>query len=228
MGAPGSGKGTISKLLAKHFGIPHISRGAMIREAISIAKQQGVSIYKSAENYMAKGLMIPWDLVKQLYSEIGKDGKIQDRLIESDCKNGFILDGIFKIDTITNLKECGIILTAILYIDVDRDILVERLGGRRVCNKCDSIYHIKFHPPKMRCRCDYCGEKLFQRIDDIDISINTRLELFQNQFSAYITELKEKGLLLNINGNQNVDDILIEIINCIEIANTYRNSSYRI
>ncbi|MDI6655360.1 MAG: adenylate kinase, partial [Candidatus Hydrothermarchaeota archaeon] len=153
LGAPGAGKGTQAQKLVKHFKIPQISTGDLLRAAVAKRTDLG----KHANEYMTAGKLVPDEIVI---------GLIQERLKEDDCKNGFILDGFPRtIAQAEKLKEIADI-DAVVNVDVDTYILVERLTGRRTCKNCNAVFHMVFNPPKEEGVCDACGGELYQRADD--------------------------------------------------------------
>lgn len=202
MGPPGSGKGTQAAFISKELGIPHISTGDMFRKAIRDNTELGVK----AKGYMDAGKLVPDEVTI---------GIVRERLQEPDCKKGFLLDGFPRtvaqaeaLDEI--LKSLAMELDAVIDIQVPREELLKRLTGRRMC-KCGASYHIAFSPPSQQGKCDKCGGDLYQRQDDTEETINNRLDVYNEQTKPLIDFYQNQGLLKNINGNQEIEEVLSEI-----------------
>ena len=194
-GPPGSGKGTQAKLLAEKYGIPHISTGDILRENLNNETKLGLE----AKTYMDKGELVPDDVLI---------GIIKDRLSESDCASGFLLDGyprtLPQAETLSKiLSELGKNLDLVLNIDVPDEKLLKRLAGRRMC-VCGASYHILFNKPKQEGICDLCGSKLYQRDDDKEEAILNRLDVYKNQTRPLIDHYTQAGVMLTINGAADV------------------------
>jgi len=205
LGPPGAGKGTQAEGIKKEFNIPHISTGDIFRENIKNNTELG----KKAQEYMNKGLLVPDELVVDL---------VKDRLSKEDCKKGFLLDGFPR--TIEQAKALDKVLDKInqkldraININVDEEILVERIVGRRICKDCKATYHVKFNPPKVEGRCDKCGGELYQRDDDKEETVEKRIKVYNEQTQPLIDYYDSKDLLLNINGEQEIQKVLEDIIN---------------
>lgn len=206
LGPPGAGKGTQAVMLAKHFHIPHISTGDILRANVS----QGTDLGIAAKSYMDKGELVPDEVLI---------GIIRDRLQESDCDGGFMLDGfprtIPQADALADiLGELEMPLDAVIDIDVSDNALVERLSGRRICQKCGVSYHLIFNPPVNNI-CS-CGGGLYQRVDDSEESIKNRLKVYHSLTKPLIDYYKSKGLLKSINGEAEINIIQNNIINALE------------
>ena len=157
MGRPGAGKGTQAANIKEYYNIPHISTGDMFRAAIKNQTKLGLT----AKGYMDKGQLVPDEVTI---------GIVQERLLEDDCKKGFLLDGfprtIAQAEALeTFLKANGIVLDAVLDVNVPAEILVRRMVGRRVCKGCGATFHVEFNAPKQEGICDVCGTPLIQRAD---------------------------------------------------------------
>ena len=173
MGPPGAGKGTQAEKIIENYQIPHISTGDMFRKAIKDQTELGME----AKRYMDQGALVPDHVTI---------GIVKDRLSESDCKSGFLLDGFPR--TVDQAKALDEILTSldskidyVINIDVDLDILKERLTGRRICRSCGATYHMIFNPPAVAGTCDKCGGELYQRKDDNEETVGNRLDVYVSQ-----------------------------------------------
>lgn len=208
LGPPGVGKGTQASAIVKKYNIPHISTGDIFRANI----KEGTELGKEAQSYMNKGLLVPDDLVVSI---------VKDRLEKEDCKDGFLLDGfprtIIQADTLDQeLKEMGIKLDKVVNIDADKEILIERAIGRRICKECGATYHIVFNPPKNESVCDFDGGELFQREDDIKETVATRIEVYLEQTQPLIDYYLEKGIILNVDGTRPIEETFQTIVNALE------------
>ena len=203
MGAPGAGKGTQAALIKEEYNIAHISTGDMFRKAIMEKTPMGVV----AATYIEKGNLVPDDVTIAL---------VRERLQEKDCNNGFLLDGFPRtyeqavaLDKILN--DLHIKLDAVINISVDDEYLVERITGRRVCEKCGASYHIKAAKPKVDGVCDMCGGKLIQRKDDEEETIKNRLKVYYQKTKPVLDYYLEKGLVKNVSGVGDIEDIFNNI-----------------
>lgn len=208
LGPPGVGKGTQASAIVKKYNIPHISTGDIFRANI----KEGTELGKEAQSYMNKGLLVPDDLVVSI---------VKDRLEKEDCKDGFLLDGfprtIIQADTLDQeLKEMGIKLDKVVNIDADKEILIERAIGRRICKECGATYHIVFNPPKNESVCDFDGGELFQREDDIKETVATRIEVYLEQTQPLIDYYLEKGIILNVDGTRPIEETFQTIVSALE------------
>lgn len=203
MGRPGAGKGTQAANIKEYYHIPHISTGDMFRAAIKNQTKLGLT----AKEYMDKGALVPDEVTI---------GIVQERLLEDDCKNGFLLDGfprtIAQAESLESfLKENGIVLDAVLDVDVPAEILVRRMVGRRVCKGCGATYHVEFNAPKQEGICDVCGTKLIQRNDDTLETAENRLNVYDKQTAPLLQFYKERNLLKTVDGNQALDKVFEDI-----------------
>ncbi len=206
-GPPGSGKGTQAKLLAGRYGVPHISTGDILRENLNNETKLGLE----AKTYMDKGELVPDDLLI---------GIIKDRLSESDCASGFLLDGyprtLPQAEALSKiLSELGKNLDVVLNIDVPDEELLKRLAGRRMC-VCGASYHILFNKPKQKGICDLCGSKLYQRDDDKEEAITNRLDVYKNQTRPLIDHYTQAGVMLTINGAADIEVVFNEICRMLD------------
>ena len=199
LGAPGSGKGTQSKLLQAAHNIPQLSTGDLLREAVSENNELG----KQAQDFMANGKLVPDELVVEL---------ILSRMQSPDCENGFILDGfprtLGQAEALREaLENIGKPVTHVIEIQVDQDRLVERLVGRRICPDGHGEWHIKFNPPKEEGRCDTCGAELVHREDDHEEQIVTRLETYLRDTKPLVEYYEGRKKLYSVDGNGEMDEI---------------------
>ncbi len=203
LGAPGAGKGTQAREVAKQFGIPQISTGDILRDAVR--KQTALGLQAKAK--MEAGALVPDEIVC---------GIVEERVSEPDCQKGFILDGFPR--TIAQGEYLGRVLQAkrrgnplVLNIRVDRDVLMKRLTGRRTCSKCGEIYNIYFSPPKQEGVCDKDGGKLLHRADDNEDAIRQRLVAYENQTQPLIDYYGKKSLLHEVEGTRDPEAIRAEL-----------------
>lgn len=203
MGPPGAGKGTQADVMARNLFVPHISTGDIFRANI----KAGTELGQLANQYISKGDLVPDEVTLAM---------IKDRLAEDYCAKGFILDGlprtIGQADALEAiLAEQGKQLDKVVNIDVPEELLIARLCGRRVCRNCSQTYHLENNPPTEAGRCDECGGELYQRADDSEETIKNRLEVYRAQSEPLIAYYEQKGLLLSINGNQTINNVLMDI-----------------
>ncbi|GMQ58006.1 adenylate kinase [Vallitalea sediminicola] len=204
LGAPGAGKGTQAKRVAAKYNIPHISTGDIFRDNIRNKTELGLK----AKQYMDKGLLVPDELVVDI---------VADRLLQEDCKEGFILDGFPRtIPQAESLDEALMSMkTKINYainIDVPDENIVRRMSGRRACLNCGATYHIKYNPPKKEDICDNCTGELILRDDDKEETVLKRLEIYHKQTSPLIEYYGEKNILITVDGTVDIDDVTKSIV----------------
>lgn len=197
LGPPGSGKGTQAAYLKQHLEIPHIATGDILREAVKNCLPLGLK----AQEYMKQGILVPDKLIIEL---------IAHRLAESDCQKGFILDGFPRSETQAKaldqtLIEKGWTISKVINFTAPKQLLIERLSGRRTCKKCGANYHIKYTPPKKTNVCDLCDNELYQREDDKPETINRRLEVYQEQTAPLINYYRDR--LAHIPGDHPKEEI---------------------
>ncbi|TQD25224.1 adenylate kinase [Methanolobus vulcani] len=201
-GPPGAGKGTQAKELSKQYSIPHISTGDILRANV----RDGTELGLKAKQYMDKGELVPDEVLI---------GLIRNRLSESDCDTGYLLDGyprtIPQADALTDiLKEISKPLDAVINIEVSDDALVKRLSGRRSCT-CGESYHVMFNPPEKEGICNACGAELYQRDDDKEDVIRQRLAVYNEKTKPLIDYYDKAGILVNIDGTGAVDAVFADI-----------------
>jgi adenylate kinase len=169
LGAPGAGKGTQAAFLCKHYGIPQVSTGDMLRAAVKAGSPLGVA----AKKVMDSGGLVSDDIII---------GLVKERIAQPDCANGFLFDGFPRtIAQADAMKHAGVKLDAVLEIDVPDEAIIERMSGRRVHAASGRTYHVKFNPPKVAGKDDVTGEELIQRKDDEEATVRTRLQVYQDQ-----------------------------------------------
>lgn len=193
LGAPGAGKGTQAERLCKTLNIPTISTGNILRAAIKNGTPTGLK----AKAFMDEGKLVPDDVII---------GIITERLAEEDCKNGYILDGVPRtIAQAEALEKSGIKFDAVVALDVPDEVIMERMSGRRVCEKCGSSYHVVNLPPKQEGVCDQCGGKLVQRKDDTPETVKSRLEVYRKETKPLEDFYAERGLLKIVENHPTVE-----------------------
>lgn len=203
-GAPGAGKGTQAVELAKRFNLIHISTGEIFRDAIAEHSEMG----EIANSYISKGNLVPDDITVKI---------VKERLAQEDCKNGFILDGfprtLHQAECLEGiLSELNIKIDFVIDIEVSTEKLLERLSGRRVCKDCGASFHVVLNKPRVENICDECGGQLYTRKDDNVESVAVRLKTYQAQTKPLIEYYKNKGILVEINGQQDINDVFKEIV----------------
>jgi len=210
LGAPGSGKGTQAKLLVEKYSIPQISTGDLLRAAVSAGTELG----KKAKATMDAGQLVSDDIVL---------GIIQERLGKPDAKSGFILDGFPRnipqaqaLDAM--LARLGQPLQLALLVDVDTEVLMKRLTGRRSCSSssCGAIYNIYFSAPKTSGKCDKCGSALQHRSDDNEQTVRNRLQVYNSQTAPLVSYYKAQGKLRTVRGVGGIGEIFKNVTDVIE------------
>ncbi|WP_338818576.1 Adenylate kinase [Moorella thermoacetica] len=203
LGPPGAGKGTQAREINQRLDIPHISTGDMFREAI----KRGTPLGRQAEVYIKGGRLVPDEVTI---------GLVQERLVQPDCRNGFLLDGfprtVAQAEALDSwLSSRGERLDAVIDIEVPRDALLERLTGRRVCRQCGATYHVRYNPPAVPGKCDACGQDLVQRADDTEATVNKRLDVYNEQTAPLVNYYRQRGLLKEIDGSQAIPAVILAI-----------------
>ena len=203
LGAPGSGKGTQAQKLITEYGIPQVSTGDLLRAAVSSGSELG----KQAKSAMDAGQLVSDDIVL---------GMIKERLQQDDAQKGFILDGYPRnltqaasLDSL--LAETGQPLQGALLIDVDFEVLMQRLTGRLSCKNCGAVFNRFTSPPKVENTCDNCQNELFHRADDNEEVIGKRLQTYENETAPLVKYFKDKGILLSVQGVGDIDDITASV-----------------
>ncbi|MGA1865920.1 MAG: adenylate kinase [Thermoplasmatota archaeon] len=202
-GPPGAGKGTQARYMVERYGIPQISTGDLLRAQL----REGTELGKMAKGYMDRGALVPNEVVI---------GMMKERLSEEDCGGGFILDGfpreLSQAEALSKLTE----LDAVVNIVVDESALIRRITGRRMC-RCGMTYHIEFNPPKKEDVCDRCGSPLYQRDDDREETVRSRLEVYRSKTEPLMEYYRTKGILKDIDGNRSIDKISRDIMRSLSV-----------
>ncbi len=209
LGAPGAGKGTVAKMLTATDGSVQISTGDILRAAV----KEGTDLGKEAQGYMTRGELVPDSLIMGIMGE---------RLLEDDCKSGFLLDGFPRtIPQAEALKELlaklSLTLDGVVNLNVPRDVILDRLTTRRTCVECGAIYNVKSNPPKVEGVCDACGGKVVQRDDETEEAISKRLDVFNEQTAPLVGFYEKEGMLLDIQATSS-DAVLDAIKAHLKIA----------
>lgn len=206
LGPPGCGKGTQAQRLARHFGIPAISTGEMIRSEI----QAGTELGRIAAGVTITGGLLGDDLVNRI---------VRSRLSKEDCQGGFLLDGYPRtlpqahyLDSL--LEELAMPQPVALHIDVPPELLIERTCNRRYCPQCGAIYNLSTHPPKQAGRCDACGAGLKQRDDDCEETVRNRLAAYERSTAPLIAHYSG-GRYVRVDGAGNPDEVFRAIVEAV-------------
>lgn len=203
MGAPGTGKGTMSQLIKEHYDVVHVSTGDMLRQAVENKTALGLKV----QEYMSAGALVPDEVIHNI---------ILERLAQDDIKKGFLFDGYPRtvkqaIDLDEILGKLNMNIDYIINLDVDVEILKERITGRRTCRNCKEIYHIKNMPPKVEGTCDLCGGELITREDDTLEALMNRLDEYYASTKPVIDYYEKTGLVHNIDGGRDANEVFEDI-----------------
>lgn len=205
MGLPGAGKGTQSENITRDYGLVHIATGDMFREAI----QNETALGLEAKAYIDQGNLVPDEVT---------NGIVKERLEQEDVKaNGFLLDGYPRTEAQAatlndNLEQLDIYLDGVIYVDVDPEVLKERLSGRIICRGCGASFHKTFNPPTKDNVCDHCqASDFYQREDDKPEKVAHRIQLQMDSTQPILDYYKENGLLHTVQGDQEIGDVYQEI-----------------
>ena len=203
MGLPGAGKGTQAEKIVDKYEIPHISTGDMFRSAI----KEGTELGLQAKSFMDKGELVPDEVTI---------GIVRERLSKDDCEKGFLLDGfprtVPQAEALENiLSDLNREIDFVINIDVEKELLMERLTGRRICKSCGATYHLVFNPPATEGVCDRCNGELYQRADDNEETVQNRLEVNLKQTKPLLDFYETKGYLRNINGQQDIRKVFADL-----------------
>jgi adenylate kinase len=208
MGLPGAGKGTQAEKITEKYNIPHISTGDMFRSAI----KEGTDLGKKAKSFMDQGALVPDEVTI---------GIVKERLSKADCANGFLLDGfprtIAQAEALQGLlNDIDQAIDYVIHVNVPEEKLVERLSGRRICPACGRAYHVIYNPPKNEGICDKDGQALIQRDDDKPETVKNRLAVNIEQQKPLLDFYEEKGYLVTIDGDQEINKVFQDIQTIIE------------
>ncbi len=208
LGPPGAGKGTQAQMISERYHIPQISTGDILRKAV----RENTLLGMRAKEFMERGELVPDEVVI---------GIVEERLKEPDCERGFILDGFPRTRPQAEalqkiLANIGKAINYVINIEVEDEELIRRLSGRRTCRDCGAMYHINFNPPKNEGICDRCGGNLYQREDDKEETIRTRLREYNRQTAPLIEYYQGKRALHSIRGIGNKEQIFSQISNLLD------------
>ena len=203
LGPPGAGKGTQAANIVNKYNAVHISTGDIFRKNI----KENTDLGKKAKEYMDKGLLVPDELVVEL---------VADRLEQDDVKDGFLLDGFPR--TVNQAQSLDKVLESlngkidkVINIQVDKNNLVERAVGRRICKKCGATYHISFNPSKSEGICDVCEGELYQRTDDVEETVAKRIQVYLDETQPLIDYYTKSGTIVTIDGDQDISKVFNDI-----------------
>lgn len=207
IGPPGAGKGTIASFLKEIYHIPHLSTGELFRKEIT----EQTSLGTLAGSFLSRGELVPDNITINL---------VKQKFRGSEYENGFLLDGFPRtipqavaLDKI--LTEYGWHLDLVINIVADGEVLINRISGRRVCSHCGELYHIENKRPKIKNICDNCGGPLLQRPDDVREITARRIEVYRNQTKPLLEYYDKQNLLVNINGNETIEENILEMRNIL-------------
>jgi adenylate kinase len=212
LGAPGAGKGTQAKVIARRYDVPHISTGDILRDKVT----SGTEIGKKAQAIMERGELVPDDLVLDM---------VKDRLTCADCDRGFVLDGFPRtqaqaewLDHFLTLRTFGgrKLPPVVMNLQVGYNQLLQRLTGRRSCPTCGRIYNVYFQPPRREGACDFDGGPLIQRKDDTEEVISERLKSYERQTLPLVDYYRRPGRLHDVNGELPVEQVTAEVLSLID------------
>lgn len=208
LGPPGAGKGTQAQMISERYHIPQISTGDILRRAV----KENTSLGMKAKEFMERGELVPDEIVI---------GIVEQRLKEPDCERGFILDGFprtrLQAEALQTILDCiGKKVSYVINIEVEDEELISRLSGRRTCRDCGAMFHLVFNPPKKEGICDRCGGSLYQREDDKEETIRTRLKEYKKQTAPLIDFYQWKKTLHSIHGIGNKEQIFSRISNLLD------------
>lgn len=204
LGAPGAGKGTQAEVVSEHLGIPTISTGNIIREALKNGTETGLK----AKSYVDAGQLVPDEVVIAI---------IKERLVQQDCAGGFILDGFPRtVPQAEALDQMGIRIDRVIDIEVADETIMARLSGRRVCESCGASYHLEYKPSKAEGVCDKCGGKTVQRKDDHPDTVKDRLRVYHEQTEPLKEYYRKTGKLAVVEGQEEVKDTTALTLKAVE------------
>lgn len=204
LGPPGAGKGTQAAKIVEKYGVVHISTGDIFRKNMA----EDTPLGKKAKEYIEKGLLVPDEITVNM---------VKDRLAQPDCSAGYMLDGFPRtIPQAESLEEMGQKIDCALDLEVDYSMLIDRISGRRMCPDCGASYHIKNSPPKKEGICDKCGAKLYQRDDDNEETVKSRLKEYDEKTLPLIELYQKKNLLLKVDGNGTIEETTANVYKALD------------
>ncbi len=201
LGPPGAGKGTQAARVAEKLAVPHISTGAMLREAMA----EGSDMGKAAKGFIDAGQLVPDEVVI---------GIVRERLAKADCAKGFLLDGFPRTVAQAEALEGFAALDAAINVDVAEDVLVERIAGRRMCRACGEALHV--HSLNGATTCPRCGGELYQRTDDNETTVRNRMKVYNEQTKPLIDYYARKGILRDVDGDRAIADVFADILTALD------------
>ena len=205
LGAPGAGKGTQAELISEKLGIPTISTGNMLREAMANGSELG----KRVKQQMDGGSLVSDEIIMEL---------IRERIAQPDCKNGFILDGVPRtLSQAEAMSAAGIHIDHVVSLEVDDEEITQRMTGRRVCTKCGAPYHIISNPTRIEGVCDHCGGAVTSRKDDAPETVRHRLQVYHASTEVLKTYYAQRGMLRLVYGNQPITGTHNDILKAIGV-----------
>ena len=205
LGAPGAGKGTQAEILNKLLEIPTISTGNILRAAM----KNGTPVGLQAKAYVDAGKLVPDDVII---------GIIQERLAQPDCARGYILDGVPRtIPQAQAMEELGVGVDCALSIEVEDQVIVERMSGRRTCKDCSATFHVVSNPPKVEGVCDFCGGELSIRKDDAPETVKARLATYHSETEPLKAFYAQRGKLRSVENQPSIEATTAEIRKVLEI-----------
>ncbi len=205
-GAPGSGKGTQAELVTAKLGLPAISTGNILREAV----QQGTEVGLLAKSFIDNGALVPDEVMQRIVAE---------RIAQPDCQKGFILDGFPRtIPQAEALDAMGVRIDVVLSLEVPDEDIKARMSGRRVCRGCGSAYHLIHHRPKTDSVCDLCGGELYQRTDDAPETVGKRLEVFHETTEPLKGYYENQGKLRCVAAGDDIEKVTARCLTALEIV----------
>ena len=203
LGAPGAGKGTQAEILSKLLEIPTISTGNILRAAMKAGTEVGLK----AKAYVESGKLVPDEVII---------GIIQERLAEPDCRNGYILDGVPRtIPQAQTMEDMGIEIDCALSIEVEDQVIVDRMSGRRTCSKCSQTFHVVSNPPKQEGVCDFCGGELTIRKDDAPETVKARLATYHEETEPLKDFYVGRGKLKTVDNQPTIEETTAAIVKAL-------------
>ena len=200
LGAPGAGKGTQAEIISEKLGIPTISTGNILREAV----KNGTEVGLKAKAFMEAGQLVPDEVIV---------GIVKERVAQPDCAKGYILDGMPRtIPQAEALVNQDVKIDKVVSIEIADSVIEERMTGRRVCGTCGASYHVVANPPKAEGICDSCGGELQIRKDDAPETVKNRLQVFHNETEPLKEFYQKMGVLSEVEGNQPIENATKDIL----------------